>query len=134
MERHARAGAEMLARSPSPLLQEAETIARTHHERWDGAGYPEGLAGEDIPIAGRICAVCDVFDALVSKRVYKDAMSLDEALGILAADRGTHFDPDLVDRFLPLAPGLYAEFHGSGAEPALEWTLGFADSTAPVRV
>ena len=134
MERHARAGAEILAGSPSPLLQEAETIARTHHERWDGTGYPAGLAGEGIPVAGRICAVCDVFDALVSKRVYKDAMSLDEALGILAADRGTHFDPDLVDRFLPLAPALYAEFHGSGADPAHEWTLGFADSMAPVRV
>ena len=134
MQRHARAGAEMLAGSPSPLLQEAETIARTHHERWDGMGYPAGLAGEAIPVAGRICAVCDVFDALVSKRVYKDAMSLGEALGILAADRGSHFDPDLVDRFLPLAPGLYAEFHGADAESTLDWTLRFADSRASVRV
>ena len=71
MERHAEMGAELLAGSRSDLVQLGEVIARTHHERWDGTGYPAGLAGEDIPLAGRICAICDVFDALVSSRPYK---------------------------------------------------------------
>ena len=66
MQRHTTIGAELLAGSRSPLVQMAEVIARTHHERWDGTGYPAGLAGEAIPLAGRICALCDVFDALVS--------------------------------------------------------------------
>src|SRR4051794_21293960 len=79
MEHHTTVGGELLSGSRSPLVQMAETIARTHHERWDGAGYPAGLAGEEIPLAGRICAVCDVYDALVSDRPYKRAWSVSEA-------------------------------------------------------
>ncbi len=90
MKRHASIGAAMLSDSPSELLQLAEDIARTHHERWDGAGYPRGLRGEEIPLAGRICAVCDVYDALVSPRPYKDPWSQRDAL---ARDRGAARPP-----------------------------------------
>jgi CHASE2 domain-containing sensor protein len=103
MQTHAAIGASMLSGSPSPLVQLGEEIARTHHERWDGSGYPAGLRGEEIPLAGRIVAICDVFDALRSKRPYKDAWTLDEALAEIARLRGTHFDPELTDLFLPLA-------------------------------
>jgi CHASE2 domain-containing sensor protein len=120
MERHALIGAAMLGESDSPLLQLAETIARTHHERWDGTGYPAGLAGEDIPLAGRICAIVDVFDALVSERPYKHAWDLTEALDLLEAERGRHFDPELADAFLAIAPAAYAELYNApAAQPAL---------------
>ena len=103
MQTHAAIGASMLSGSPSPLVQLGEEIARTHHEQWDGSGYPAGLAGEEIPLAGRIVAICDVFDALRSKRPYKDAWTLDDALAEIARLRGRHFDPALTDLFLPLA-------------------------------
>jgi CHASE2 domain-containing sensor protein len=109
MKTHAEIGASMLAGSRSPLVQMAEVIARTHHERWDGTGYPAGLIGADIPLVGRIVAVCDVFDALRSRRPYKEIWSLRNAMAELAAQRGRHFDPELVDLFLKLAPGLDAE-------------------------
>jgi putative two-component system response regulator len=102
MERHTTIGGDLLAGSRSPLVQLAEVIARTHHERWDGTGYPSGLRGEDIPLAGRICAVCDVFDALVSDRPYKRAWTVEEARAELAAQSGRHFDPRLVELFLAL--------------------------------
>src|SRR5439155_11106632 len=73
MQTHTTIGAQLLADSASPLLRTAEAIARTHHERWDGGGYPEGLSGEEIPLAGRIAAICDVFDALMTERPYKRA-------------------------------------------------------------
>ena len=95
MERHTTIGASILAGSESPLVQLAERIALTHHERWDGTGYPEGLRGEEIPLEGRICAICDVFDALVSARPYKEAWTVEEALTLIAAERGGHFDPRL---------------------------------------
>jgi putative two-component system response regulator len=104
MKRHASIGAAMLADSPSELLQLAEAIARTHHERWDGGGYPAGLAREEIPLAGRICAVCDVYDALVSPRPYKDAWRPSDALAEIASLSGRHFDPELVEAFLELWP------------------------------
>jgi HD-GYP domain-containing protein (c-di-GMP phosphodiesterase class II) len=109
MKTHAAIGASMLAGSPSPLVQLGEEIARTHHERWDGSGYPAGLSGEAIPLAGRICAICDVFDALRSRRPYKDAWTLDQAIAEIARQRGRHFDPALVDLFLPLAHELAAQ-------------------------
>jgi len=109
MKTHAAIGASMLAGSPSPLVQLGEEVARTHHERWDGSGYPAGLAGEAIPLAGRICAICDVFDALRSRRPYKDAWTLDEAIAEIGRQRGRHFDPALVDLFLPMARELAAE-------------------------
>ena len=83
-------------------MQIGEVIARTHHERWDGSGYPAGLAGEDIPLAGRICAVCDVFDALVSARPYKAAWAVEDALAEIRALSGSQFDPRLVELFLGL--------------------------------
>ncbi|MDA1053372.1 MAG: response regulator [Planctomycetota bacterium] len=82
------------------FLQIARDIILSHHEKWDGSGYPRGLAGEAIPLCGRIMAVADVYDALTSKRVYKDAFSHDETKSIIVKDAGTHFDPDIVDAFL----------------------------------
>ncbi len=102
MKTHTTIGASILAGSSSPLLQLAETIALTHHERWDGAGYPAGLSGEDIPIAGRICAVCDVYDALVSERPYKASWSREQAMDEISRQRGKQFDPTVVDAFLRL--------------------------------
>jgi putative two-component system response regulator len=106
MERHAEVGADLLAGSRSDLVQLGEVVARTHHERWDGTGYPAGLAGEEIPLAGRICAICDVFDALMSSRPYKPPWTFDSALEEIREQRGRHFDPHLVDLFLELAPKL----------------------------
>lgn len=82
------------------LMQMAETIALTHHERWDGSGYPCGLKGTAIPIEGRITALADVFDALTSKRVYKPACSVEAALAIIESESGAHFDPAVVEAFL----------------------------------
>ena len=105
MQRHTTAGADLLAGSDAPVIQLAETIARTHHERWDGTGYPNGLAGEDIPLAGRICALCDVYDALVSERPYKRAWSHEEAITEIAQQAGRHFDPRLTALFVELLGG-----------------------------
>ncbi len=77
----------------------AATIARTHHERWDGSGYPSGLNGEQIPLEGRIVAVCDVYDALCSERPYKPALADSEVLGIMREGVFTHFDPSVYDAF-----------------------------------
>jgi putative two-component system response regulator len=84
----------------------AEEIALSHHERWDGSGYPAGLAGEAIPLTGRICAVCDVFDALRSRRPYKEPWPLQDALDELARERGRHFDPTVLDAFLGMVDDL----------------------------
>ena len=99
MQRHAEIGYNILCDSQSELLNLAASIARTHHERYDGGGYPLGLAGTAIPIEGRIAAIADVFDALTSVRVYKEAVSMNEAIEIMKAERGSHFDPDLLDYF-----------------------------------
>ena len=84
----------------------AKNIANYHHEKWDGSGYPEGIAGEDIPIEARIMALADVFDALVSKRCYKDAYTYDKAFSIIEESIGTHFDPTLGRIFLLCRPEL----------------------------
>jgi putative two-component system response regulator len=99
MKRHPTIGAELLAGGSSELMQMAETIAHCHHEKFDGSGYPRGLEGEQIPLAARIVAVCDVFDALLSKRPYKAPWTVDEALAELDRRAGAHFDPDLVVKF-----------------------------------
>jgi putative two-component system response regulator len=117
MESHAARGAEILTGSQSPVVRMAEQIARTHHERWDGSGYPGGLRGEEIPLAGRICAVCDVFDALVSRRPYKDAWSPAEALAEIGRGSGSHFDPEIVRAFLPLAAELGLDRPGTDHRP-----------------
>ena len=81
------------------MLRMAEQIALTHHERWDGGGYPHGLCGEDIPLVGRIVCICDVFDALTSERPYKKAWTIQEAIREIRANSATQFDPVLVDKF-----------------------------------
>ena len=115
MQTHAAIGAEILAGSRSALVQLAAVIARSHHERWDGTGYPDGLRADAIPLEARICALCDVFDALLSERTYKQAWPLDRALREIAAQRGRHFDPALVDAFLALVPELDPELLVSAA-------------------
>jgi putative two-component system response regulator len=97
--RHAQLGNDILSGCGSSVLDAAAQIALTHHERWDGSGYPLGLAGTDIPIEGRITAVADVFDALSTKRVYKPAFPLEKCFAILEEGRATHFDPDVLDAF-----------------------------------
>lgn len=84
----------------SEFFKLAEDVARYHHEKWDGSGYPYGLSGIQIPVSARIVAIADVFDALSSKRVYKEAFSFERAVEIIQQDAGTHFDPVLVDIFL----------------------------------
>jgi CHASE2 domain-containing sensor protein len=113
MKTHTTRGAQLLAGSPNPLIQMAETIAISHHERWDGGGYPRGLRGEEIPLAGRICAIVDVYDALMSKRRYKEAWDPDDVVAEIARGCGTHFDPALTAAFLTLAPDLNAELGAS---------------------
>jgi putative two-component system response regulator len=100
MEKHAEIGAEILSGADSELLKLAEVIARAHHEKWGGGGYPKGLRGEEIPLAARIVAIADVYDALCSPRSYKEAMTEEQVLKIIREGRGRHFDPALVDAFL----------------------------------
>jgi putative two-component system response regulator len=100
MKTHTTIGADILRGSPSPLLKAGEEIALTHHERWDGSGYPRGLSGEEIPLFGRICAVADVFDALTTNRRYRDALPSQAVFDFLAGQRGKHFDPQVLDAFL----------------------------------
>jgi CHASE2 domain-containing sensor protein len=114
MQTHTTIGAGILSGSTSPLLQMAEEIARTHHERWDGTGYPNGLRGEEIPLPGRICAIVDVFDALMSARTYKEAWTLDAALDELRGGRASHFDPELLDTFIELAPRVVRDLTDRG--------------------
>ena len=106
MRRHPEIGAEIIGEHPSGLLQLAREIALAHHEKWDGSGYPRGLAGEAIPVSARIVAVADVFDALTTRRPYKEPWPVQEALDHIAAQAGKHFDPALVALFAPLVPQL----------------------------
>lgn len=104
MKSHAAAGGEMIEKvikqvPDSSFLKEAKSIAAYHHEKWNGTGYPYGLAGEDIPFSARVMAVADVFDALVSKRIYKPQMPIEKAFSIIREGSGTHFDPEVVDVF-----------------------------------
>lgn len=101
--RAAIANAERHLGTCSAFFSMAQEIAHTHHERWDGQGYPRGIAGSDIPLAGRIMAVADTYDALVSARVYKTAMSHADAVGVILAERGLQFDPEIVDVFATTA-------------------------------
>ena len=100
IQRHAQAGHDLLAGSRSEIVALGAQIALTHHERFDGRGYPQGLSDDDIPIAGRIVAVADVFDALICDRPHRKAMSLEEAVKVMLRARGAHFDPRLLDLFL----------------------------------
>jgi len=100
MKTHTTIGAKLLSGIDSELIGVAENIALTHHEKWDGTGYPGRLKGEDIPLGGRIVAIADVFDALCSKRPYKEAWHIDKALGLLSDEAGKHFDPQVAEKFL----------------------------------
>jgi PAS domain S-box-containing protein len=102
MKTHTAVGAQMLSGSAFALVQLAEQIAGTHHERWDGRGYPSGLAGDAIPIAGRIVAVADVFDALTHERPYKSAWTTEDAIAEMTSQAGRHFDPDVLEAFLAM--------------------------------
>ncbi len=118
MMRHVEIGARILAAARSPVLSLAAEIARTHHERWDGGGYLSGLSGENIPLAGRITAVADVFDALTHERPYKAAWPVDRAQAEIDAQAGHQFDPGVVDAFLSLESHVLPELAASpgGAE------------------
>jgi putative two-component system response regulator len=108
MQSHATIGAEIIGQHEHGVLGLARKIALTHHEKWDGSGYPNGVAGAAIPLVGRICAIADVFDALTSVRPYKKAWTEQEALDLLVAQKGKHFDPALVDLFLTQMPAIRA--------------------------
>jgi putative two-component system response regulator len=99
IERHTIEGAIILNGSVAPVIKLGEEIAHSHHERWDGSGYPQGLKGDDIPMSGRICALADVFDGLVTQRVYKDPIPEADALQLIQSSSGVLFDPKLVDVF-----------------------------------
>ncbi len=102
MKQHTVIGAKILEGSDAEFIRLGETIAQSHHEKWDGSGYPKSLKGREIPIAGRIVAIADVFDALTSKRPYKKPFSVEKSLAIIREGRGSHFDPDVVDAFLSI--------------------------------
>jgi putative two-component system response regulator len=104
--RYAILSAERLLDTPTTFLHIANEIAWCHHEKWDGTGYPRGVSGNEIPLPGRLMAVVDVYDALVSKRVYKPALSHDAALAIIAQGSGSHFDPPIVEGFFAIAEQL----------------------------
>jgi putative two-component system response regulator len=104
MQRHAIIGSDIIGEHSHGMLKLARNIALTHHEKYDGSGYPNGLAGEQIPLEGRIVAIADVFDALTSARPYKPAWPLEQAVAYLEEQRGRHFDPALVDLFLTQMP------------------------------
>ena len=106
MRRHPEIGAEIIGEHPSGVLRLAREIALAHHEKWDGSGYPNGLAGEAIPLSARIVAVADVFDALTTRRPYKEPWPVQEALDHIESQSGKHFDPALVALFAPLLPQL----------------------------
>ena len=129
MKTHTTLGGDAIARAERqssreiPFLRIAKEIAYSHHEKWDGSGYPQGLAGEAIPLAARLMAIADVYDALISSRVYKAAMSHEEAVKIISNGKASHFDPDMVDAFLALQAEFhdiavrYADTHGDASQP-----------------
>lgn len=104
MQLHVEIGGEILGDDPSDLLHMARVVALTHHEKWNGKGYPKGLAGEDIPLVGRIVAIADVFDALTSPRPYKQAWTVERTIEMFKEEAGGHFDPELIKLFLERLP------------------------------
>ena len=108
MRTHSTIGASVFDDTDDDLLLMARSIALTHHEKWDGSGYPRGLKGTDIPIEGRISAICDVFDALMSERPYKKGWPLDQAVAFMIENAGSHFDPELVVKFQEILPEILA--------------------------
>jgi len=104
MKTHVDIGTEILSSDSAEIMKLARTIASTHHEKWNGSGYPNGLVGEDIPIQGRLAAICDVFDALTSERPYKKAWTVEDAAALIREESGSHFDPELATKFLEILP------------------------------
>ena len=118
MEKHAEVGHQLLVGSGHELLELAAVVALTHHERPDGRGYPAGLTGDQIPLEGRITAVADVFDALMSDRVYRPALTLEKTLKLLREGRGTQFDARVLDVFLDSLPAVLAVRENYSDDPA----------------
>ncbi|MEA3247903.1 MAG: response regulator [Gemmatimonadota bacterium] len=119
MQQHTSIGARILRGSPSEVIREGERIALSHHERWDGTGYPNGIAGLDIPVGARICAIVDVFDALTTNRHYRDALPDATVLDMMRAQAGKHFDPDILAVFLDCVDAIGAireEHQDKGAD------------------
>jgi putative two-component system response regulator len=108
---HAETGYRLLAGCSSPVVQIGGLIARSHHERWDGSGYPKGLCEREIPLLGRVAAIADAFDALTSDRLYRSAVSVAMAVEVMREERGVSFDPGLIDMFLQARPELEAVRH-----------------------
>ena len=108
MKQHTDIGAQILDGSDEDIIKLGETIALTHHEKWDGSGYPKKLAGSSIPLVGRIVAIGDVFDALTSQRPYKEPFSLDKSFSIILENRGKHFDPNVVEAFFAVKDNILA--------------------------
>ena len=106
MKGHPEIGKEIIGYHDSPLLRDAQTIALTHHEKWDGSGYPHQLKGDKIPLIGRIIAIVDVFDALTTERPYKKAWSVEDAITLIKLESGKHFDPELVSLFIDILPSI----------------------------
>ena len=126
MKTHVKHGLDIVSRSH--WLNDAEDVVGFHHEKYDGkGGYNSGLAGEEIPINARIFAIADVFDALTSKRPYKEPFTYDESIEILREGRGTHFDPVLVDIFIPIAQPLYDLLSGKDDIVPREELIGIVD-------
>jgi putative two-component system response regulator len=119
MRTHTTLGSEILAGSDSSVIQMGQTIARSHHERWDGSGYPEGLGETDIPLEARICAVVDYFDALTMDRPYRRALDTDVVLGMMREGSGSHFDPDVLDVFFDNLPQV-TEIRSSYLDPRVD--------------
>jgi putative two-component system response regulator len=119
MKSHSVIGAKLLSGNDSGLLKVARLMALSHHERWDGSGYPFGLSQTQIPLAGRIASICDVFDALTSDRPYKQAWGIDASVAEIEKGRGRHFDPQLIDLFLKSLPAIKEVQHhfGQGLQP-----------------
>lgn len=135
MQRHPEIGAQIIGEHADELLQAARLIALCHHEKWDGSGYPHGLAGEDIPLMARIVALADVFDALTSNRPYKQAWPLEQALAHIESQVGSHFDPQLIEPFRQALPQMlqireqFADRHGALEDGLAE----LASQSAPCR-
>jgi putative two-component system response regulator len=120
MDRHTLIGNQLLSESQSRLLNLGATIALTHHEKWDGTGYPAGLAGDDIPAVGRVTAIADVFDSLTNDRVYRPALEVGEAVQVMRQGDGTHFDPGYLDVFLESIPTVIS-LRDKNPEPQSAW-------------
>ncbi|SIS96706.1 response regulator [Insolitispirillum peregrinum] len=138
MKRHTTLGRDAITAAERHLgldvdfLRFAKEIAYTHQEKWDGSGYPEALKGDDIPVSGRLMAVADVYDALISRRVYKPGMSHEQATEIIAKGRGSHFDPDMVDAFLEIAGQFHAiALHYADSDEELEAKNAHLETFAP---